>query len=81
MGEAGLGAEEGAPGVDLVEEVVVLYWGVGHISQPDGAGIVDQDVNTFMFALLINFVLIYTCKIKCSWALENLVLYCMYSFC
>ena len=59
VGEAGLGAEERAPGVDLVEEVVVLYGGVGHVGQPDGAGVVDQDVNTFIFALHIYLVIVF----------------------
>ena len=68
VGEAGLGAEERAPGVDLVEEVVVLYGGVGHVGQPDGARVVYQDVNTFIFAYLFTHcVFLYYIRLSVIW--------------
>jgi hypothetical protein len=44
VGEAGLGTEEGAPGVHLVHQVVALEVGVQGAGEGDGAGIVHQDV-------------------------------------
>jgi len=46
MRHTGLAAHESAARVDLLHQVETLHRRVQRAAQPDGAGVVDQDVNS-----------------------------------